>query len=141
MSIDNQGTVFGGFETSVSSSKRNRSGDAKASVIGALDANGSELDPSLPSGSQGLGGREGIVMETCALEANESGQVVGGYDLLQIGSSSLWGKDPVDGLFNIDDAVVGEVADVEASLASTEFRYVTISEPNASGYGINSCYE
>lgn len=142
MSIDSQGTVYGGFETTVSSSKRNRTGDAKAGVIGAaLDANWSELDSALPSGSEDLGGREGIVMATCALDANESGQVVGGYDVLQVGSSSLWVKDPVDGLFNVDDAVVGEKADVEAFLASTQFRYVTISEPNGSGYGLISCFD
>ncbi len=54
-------------------------------------------------------------------------------------SEDLWLLDPEDGLFDVNDLVVGDLAEVDAFRAADNFRYVRITgiDPET-GYGIIS---
>ena len=147
--LNNDGTVFGCFETEVLVKFRrgdlvSRSADTTAGFIAAGAATWTELDASLPSGSSlyssvYYNGPTGIQKAACALGVNEFGQVVGCYQMsARFLSEDLWLLDPYDGLFDVNDLVVGDAADVEAFRAA-QFHNVHLTGIDAdTGYGIIS---
>ncbi|MEZ5323703.1 MAG: hypothetical protein R3F19_01350 [Verrucomicrobiales bacterium] len=90
--LNNAGDVFGCFETKVSRVRYSggrvvsRVADTTAGFIAADSATWSELDPRLPVGGAQANAIS-FAAATCALDVNESGQVVGGY---QQGKRGTW---------------------------------------------------
>ncbi|MEZ5326200.1 MAG: hypothetical protein R3F19_14205 [Verrucomicrobiales bacterium] len=144
--INNDGTVFGCFETKAPRYRIrgnrlvSRSSDATAGFISAGAETWTELDASLPTGST-LATPYSIDMAACALGVNEFGQVVGGYHKVsaRYGCEDLWLLDPEHGLFDVNDLVVGDLAEVEAFRAANNIGLVHITEIDPeTGYGIIS---
>ena len=143
--LNNAGDVFGCFETKVSRVRyRNnrivtRVADTTAGFIAADSATWSELDSRLPVGGEQVN-LFSYAAAACALGVNEAGQVVGGYQCSgKFSSEDLWLLDPVDGLLDVDNLVVGDPAEVESFRAANGFRFVRLTqlEPET-GYGIIS---
>lgn len=144
--INNDGTVFGCFETEAPRYRirRNqlvsRSSDCTAGFIAAGAETWTELDASLPTGGT-LRTPYSFDAAACALGVNEFGQVVGGYNKgsARYACEDLWLLDPEHGLFNVNDLVVGDLADVEAFRAADNIGLVHITEIDPeTGYGIIS---
>jgi|GEM_PF-4119093 len=147
--INNAGTVFGYFETEApririrSGRMVSRSANTTAGFIVADAETWTELDASLPIGGSIYKTSQwgaGYVAAACALRVNEFGQVVGGYQVVgRYVSEDLWLLDPEDGLFDVNDLVVGNDADVEAFRAAYRFGFVHITGiDTVTGYGIIS---
>lgn len=146
--LNNAGDVFGCFETEVSRVRYHRNrlvsrvADTTAGFIAADSATWTELDARLPVGGTQVN-QFSYAAAACALDVNvnvnEAGQVVGGYQCSgRFSSEDLWLLDHVDGLFDVDDLVVGDPAEVETFRAADGFRFVRITEaidPEI-GYGI-----
>lgn len=141
--LNNAGDVFGCFETEVSRIRYRNGGvyhrvaDTKAGFIAADSTTWSELDPRLPVGGEQTS-RLGYDPAACAMDVNEARQVLGGYKASGFFAEDLWLLDPVDGLFDVDDLVVGDPTEVEAFRAANNFSLVRITESidPGTGYGI-----
>jgi len=146
--INNAGTVFGCFETKKprymirGNRLVSRSSDTTAGFIAAGAETWTELDASLPTGGT-LENAWSFEAAACALDVNEFGQIVGGYNKVSArsGCEDLWLLDPEDGLFDVNDLVVGDLAEVEAFRAADTIALVHITEIDTeTGYGIISGY-
>ena len=148
--INNAGDLFGCFETQAPRFRihRNRlvsrTADTTAGFISAGSATWAELDPRLPIVST-LSSAHGFETAACALGVNEdAGQVVGGYNKEsgRYFAEALWLYDPADGILNLDDLVVGDVAQVDAFRNPNQFGDVRITEHTPeTGYGIISGWD
>lgn len=143
--INNAGTVFGYFETRKprirlsGGNMVSRTANTTAGFIAAGSATWTELDTRLPTGGT-LVNQFRYDAAACALGVNEFGQIVGGYQCgSRYFSENLWLLDPEDGLFDVNDLVVGDPAEVEAFRAANGFNFVRITEIDPeTGYGIIS---
>ncbi|MGK0184294.1 MAG: hypothetical protein ACI9R3_000060 [Verrucomicrobiales bacterium] len=145
--LNNAGDVFGCFETEVSRIRVHRNrvvsrvADTTAGFIAAGSNTWSELDARLPVGGT-QANHVSYAAAACALDVNEVGQVVGGYQCIGRFSNGedFWLLDPDDGLFDVKDLVAGDAADVEAFRAANEFKLVGITDEidSETGYGIIS---
>lgn len=141
--LNNAGDVFGCFETEVKRTRVHRRrvvsrvADTTAGIIAADSATWTELDARLPVGGTQVNPFS-YAAAACPLDVNEFGQIVGGYQCQgRFSSGDLWLLDSVDGLWDVDDLVVGDLAEVEAFRAASEFRFVSLTESDPeTGYGI-----
>lgn len=137
--IDHTGRVLGAYEEEAPHRKR-RTSSAKAGYVEPGTTAWTSLDSELPTGSSH--GRESwIRFEACALKANDSGLVLGGYGVHAATSEALWIRDTEGGLHALDDLVVGTAGDVEAFRAGTNFQKVQLSQAASGVYGFISGYD
>ena len=148
--LNNAGDVFGCFETRVSRVRyRNlrlvsRVADTTAGFIAADSATWTELDSRLPSGSTMSSSPWSFTAAACALGVNEAGQVVGGYNKRssRYFAEGLWLLDPEDGLFDVENLVVGDIAQVDEFRSANQFGDVRLTEPTPeTGYGVISGWD
>ena len=135
--IDDSGTVFGAYEDRAPKG-RNRTSSAKAGFVIDGSLNWLELNPLLPVGSSSRG-ESTVQYAASALNANDAGQLLGGYEVWNSVSGDLWLSDPQDGLFNLNDLVAGDPADTDVFRTADNLRNVEISEVESiTGYGVIS---
>jgi hypothetical protein len=128
--ITSNGSVVG-FYYANEARKRNRK--ARAGFMDGNTLTWGELDAPLPTGGDIWIQKSYTILRPAAsaLGANESGQVVGGYDVQNLLSGTdLWLLDLEDGLLHLDDLVVAgaDASAVDDFLDWTWIWDVTISE-------------